>query len=471
MDVVLFNSSTIGSKEDVIEMSGAYPRIGIASIAAYLLEHGVDVRIVDPELKKLSIEDIKKEISKFNPAIVGLPAYTEEIHNAAIIAEAVKEFSPDTITVVGGPHPSAIPIETLEEFESFDIAVVGEGEITLNEIASGKDLKNIQGIAYRINGEIKRNVDREPISNLDEMPFPAWQLYDLNEYRGRSLASGFGKNENSLELPVEGARGCPSNCSFCFRLAGNKIRFKSTKKVVDDIERCIKKFGANKIYFTEGTFGVKKKFAFELCNIIIERGLNNSVTWSTGARVDIDIDLLRKMKEAGCNFIGFGVESGDSDILKGVGKNISPEQSIKIFEICKKIGIKTEANFILGLPYETKETAMKTIKLASKLKADYANFAILVPFPGTKVYEMALKNEAGLKIKSKDWRMYGKQMGEALESENLTYKELKKLQMKAYRSFYLKPSNIGALLRRLSYNRIIYILKYFLENNKIAIQK
>ncbi len=459
MDVVLFNSSAIGSKEDVIEMSGAYPRIGIAAIAAYLLENDISVKIIDPELKQLTIEDIKKEVVRLNPNIIGLPAYTEEINNAAIIARAVKEVSPDTRLVVGGPHPSAIPIETLQEFNSFDIAIIGEGEMTFLDIAKGKDLESIEGIAYRKDGNIYRNTNREPILDLDKLPFPAWQLYDLNEYRGRSLASGFGEKGNSLELPIEGARGCPSKCSFCFRLAGNKIRFKSAQKIVDDIERCVRKLDANKIYFTEGTFGVKKKFAFELCDMIIERSLN-SVTWSTGARVDVDVDVLKKMKDAGCNFIGFGVESGDIDILTGVGKNISPEQSIKIFELCKEIGIKTEANFILGLPYETKETATRTIELASKLKADYANFAILVPFPGTKVYEMALKNEAGLKIKSKDWRMYGKQMGEALESETLPYKELKKLQMKAYRSFYLKPRNFGALLRRLSLNRIVYGLKH-----------
>lgn len=459
MDVVLFNSSAIGSKEDVIEMSGAYPRIGIAAIAAYLLENDISVKIIDPELKQLTIEDIKKEVVRLNPYIIGLPAYTEEINNAAIIAMAVKEVSPDTWLVVGGPHPSAIPIETLQEFNSFDIAIIGEGEMTFLDIAKGKDLESIEGIAYRKDGNIYRNTNREPILDLDKLPFPAWQLYDLNEYRGRSLASGFGEKGNSLELPIEGARGCPSKCSFCFRLAGNKIRFKSAQKIVDDIERCVKKFGANKIYFTEGTFGVKKKFAFELCDMIIESGLNR-VTWSTGARVDVDIEVLKKMKNAGCNFIGFGVESGDIDILNGIGKNIRPEQSIKIFELCKEIGIKTEANFILGLPYETKETAMRTIELATKLKADYANFAILVPFPGTKVYEMALKNEVGLKIKSKDWRMYGKQMGEALESETLPYKELKKLQMKAYRSFYLKPRNLGALLRRLSLNRIVYGLKH-----------
>lgn len=226
MDVVLFNSSAIGSKEDVIEMSGAYPRIGIAAIAAYLLENDINVKIIDPELKQLTIEEIKKEVVRLNPDIIGLPAYTEEINNAAIIARAVKEVSPDTKLVVGGPHPSAIPVETLQEFNSFDIALIGEGEMTFLDIAKGKDLESIEGIAYRKDGNIYRNKDREPIRDLDKLPFPAWQLYDLNEYRGRSLASGFGGKGSSLELPIEGARGCPSKCSFCFRLAGNKIRFK-----------------------------------------------------------------------------------------------------------------------------------------------------------------------------------------------------------------------------------------------------
>lgn len=460
MSIVLFNSSVISKPVDIVQRTGAHLRIGIASIAAVLLENDIDVSILDPEAEKLDLNALKYKIQKIRPEVVGLPAYTEELFNAAAIAKNIKEVCPDTKIIIGGPHASAIPTETLEEFDSFDVAVIGEGEETFLNIVLGKKLETIKGIAYRENEQIIRTDPSPLISDLNSLPYPAWNLYDLNRYHAVSLPGFFEKRISHLELPVEGARGCPFNCIFCFRVTGRTIRFKSPERIVDEIERCIE-FGADHIIFNEGTFGINKRLAIRTCDEIIKRGLQEKITWSTESRVDtLDMELLSKMKEAGCYGIGVGVESGDPEILKIIGKNIRPEQSIKIFEICKKLGIKTEANFILGLPFENRESILKTIELAKKIKADNANFAILVPFPGTEVYNLAMKNQGGLKIKTKNWRLYGKQLGEALEHENLSYKELKKLQMKAYRSFYLRPSKIKAFIERASSEKIIYGLKH-----------
>jgi len=457
MQVVLFNSPVISSKEDVIEMSGGCPRIGIASIAAYLLENGIDVSIVDPEVEGLNLG----EIQRIQPEIVGIPAYTEEVFDAAIIAKCVKEISPGTIVVVGGPHASAIPEETLKEFDSFDIAVVGEGEFALLDIALKKPLEMIPGIVYRDGSSIKYNQARHEISDLDSLPLPAWHLYRLNAYRGRELSSGFARRNRHLELPVEGARGCPFGCVFCFRIAGRRVKFRSPKRVVDDVKRCVHEFEAERIYFVEGTLAVNRDLTVEVCDEIINSGLHREITWSAGPRIDtVDFELLGKMKRAGCDFLGFGVESGDPQILKLIGKNTSMEQAIEVFKMCKKLRIKTEANFIIGLPGETKESILKTIELAKKLEADYANFAILVPFPGTEVYKMACDGPGDIKIKSKDWKLYGKQMGEALEHANFPPGELKRLQMKAYRAFYLRPSKVRSLAGRVSPGRIVYGLKH-----------
>jgi radical SAM superfamily enzyme YgiQ (UPF0313 family) len=457
MQVVLFNSPVISSKEDVIEMSGGCPRIGIASIAAYLLENGIDVSIVDPEIEGLDLD----EIQGMQPDIVGIPAYTEEVLDAAAIAKGVKEICPGTIVVVGGPHPSAIPEETLKEFGSFDIAVVGEGEFALLDIALKKPLEMIPGIAYRDGASIRQNQARHEISDINSLPLPAWHLYYLNAYRGGGLSSGFAKKNRLLELPVEGARGCPYGCAFCFRIAGRRVQIRSPKRVIDDVARCVHEFKAERIYFVEGTFAVNRRLAIEVCDEIMNSGLQREITWSAGPRVDtVDFELLQKMKGAGCDFLGFGVESGDPQILKLIGKNTSTEQAIEVFKMCKKLGIKTEANFIIGLPGETNESISRTIELAKRLEADYANFAILVPFPGTEVYKMACDGPGDIKVKSKDWKLYGKQVGEAIEHANFLPGELKKLQMKAYRSFYLRPSKVRALAGRLSVGRIAYGLKH-----------
>ncbi len=456
--VLLFNSPIVKHKRDQLEMGNLYPRIGIASIASTLLRNGVEVGIVDPEIEDLP--DIINRIHKFKPDIVGIPAYTEEIHDAAYTSATIKKIDGEILTVIGGPHSSAIPIETLKEFDSFDIAVMGEGELTMLDIVLKKNIADVAGIAYRDNGQIKCTEKRPVISNLDALPYPAWELFDIEKYRGGNILSGFSGKGKSLEIPVESARGCPYKCIFCYRVNGREIRFKSPKRTVDEVEKCVTEFNATKIHFVEGTFGVNKKNAIEMCDELIRRGLNKKITWSSGGRVNVlDRKLLMKMKESGCEYLGFGVESGDQAILDKIGKGITIAQIIKVFELCKDVGIKTEANFIIGHPDDTEETVLKTIKFAKKLNTDHVTFAILVPFPGTKVTEMAEDNVNGLKIVTKDWRLYGKQLGYALELEDLPYKKLVKLQTKAYREFYFRPSKLLGFVSRLSLKRVIYVIK------------
>ena len=456
--VLLFNSPVRQQKRDPFEMENLYPRIGIASIAAYLQEDGIEVYIIDPEAEGLDSNGVKNRISRVSPDIVGIPAYTEEIHDAAYTAKFVKEINPDIMTVIGGPHASAIPFETLKEFSVFDIAVMGEGESTLLDIALGHKLEGMKGIAFR-DENIVVNEKRPSISSLDSLPFPAWHLYDIDRYRGSGLTSGFKKKRAALEIPVESARGCPFNCIFCYRVCGN-IRFKSSKRVADEVEWAVSEFGATKIHFVEGTFGVNKRLAIELCDELIRRGLNRKITWSSGARSDIsDRELLRKMKNSGCVYLGYGSESGDDEILKIIRKDITTDQIERAFELCKEIGIETEANFILGHPFESEETAHKTMNFARNLKAVRATFAILVPFPGTAVRQMAEENVGGLKILTNDWSIYGKQVGGALELEQLPLEKLIGLQTKAYRKFYLRPDRFLKFVNLLSLKRVLYGLK------------
>lgn len=452
--VILFNAPIPTKKADVFEMQKSFPRIGIASMAAYLLTNNVEVKVVDPEVQ--SWGEIEKLLKEFNPKVVGVPAFTSEIFAANETLGIVKGILPNVLGVVGGAHASALPRRTLEEFPDVDIVVMAEGEQTLTEITQGVSLGEIRGIGYRDHSQnIQINECRELIEDLDRLPYPAWQLYDLEKYKAGGVISGFGKNKQQLDLPVEGARGCPFDCKFCFRINGKSIRFKSPQRIVAEVERNIREFGADTIFFVEGTFGVNKVQTYEMCEELIRRRLNQKISWSTGGRVNVlDEFLLKKMKESGCVFLGYGVESGDQDLLNKMGKNITLQQIYDSFDICRKVGIKSEANFILGHIGETERSLGKTIRFARKLKADYANFAIMVPFPGTEIFAMAVKGENNFKIKSYDWRLYGKQIGAAMEFAHIPHETMIKLQTKAYLYFFLTPRRFLRLLGRLTPGRI-----------------
>jgi radical SAM superfamily enzyme YgiQ (UPF0313 family) len=441
----------VKDKKQLIEV---FPNIGLAYIGAYLLRNGIDVKILDPRLDNLSLKEFKKEFIKYKPDIIGFSSYTEEIPDLINMIKNVKEIDKDCLTVLGGPHASALPIQTLKECSSLDVAVYGEGEKTLLEIANCRDLKNIKGIAFRKNGKIKLNKHR-PLEDLNLLPFPAWELFDLKRYIGHYMDKPKPILRKELELMISTSRGCPYNCMFCFKgIEG--YRFRDPINVVDELERDIFNFGAKRIQFTDATFGAYEKQAIGICNEIVKRGLQDKIKWFAGTRVDVaNKKLLESMKKAGCSCVFFGVESSNSKILKSSRKNTTTKQVIKAFSLAKKIGLETQASFILGLPGETKQSILNTIKFAKNLNANYAVFSILVPFPGTKAYEMAKKEESGFKLSSCNWSDFGKQIGKSIELKNITNDELKMLQKKAYFEFYSKPSRIIYLLRTLGLRKLL----------------
>lgn len=458
--IILFNSPWIKGKQDVVEEENIHLRIGIATIAAYLRGKGIDVAVIDSD-DKSQIDKLKA----FSPQFVGIPAYTFEIYDTARTAEIVKAVLPQSQLIVGGPHPSALPRETLEEFPIFDFVVMGEGEETLKEIVEDKkEIEEIEGIAYRRNRTIKVNPRRKPIQPLDILSISAWDLYDLERYkinwhRSRSRLK-FKSKDDILYIPIESMRGCPYDCIFCFRINDRSVRFKSPSRVIDEMRRVISQFGVNRFYFVDPTFGINKRLALELCNEIIKYELNTKITWEVSSRVDVvDEELLIKMKEAGCDTIGFGVESGDDEILKKSGKNISCQKIIDTIKLCNKVGMTVGTSFILGHPFETKETLKKTIKFAKKLPIATTNFAIMVPFPGTEVRQMAKNRIGGLRILTDKWDVYGKQIGMTMDLEQIPRRDLIYYQTRAYLEFYLFPCRWRYFFYHLTLERLIYSLK------------
>lgn len=428
------------------------PHLGLGYLAAVLEKAEHEVEVIDCVAEKLTIGDLSLKLSEFKPQVVGITATTCEISDASEVAKMVKEINPEITTVVGGAHVTALPKKTLEEFPHFDVGIFSEGEMSFVALAEKlekkKGFRGIPNLAFRENSRIVLGPS-EYLKDLDSLPFPAWEKFDLTKYKG---VLGFFKK---LELPITSGRGCPHRCVFCQRAMGGLVRLRSPKNVILEIERGIA-LGAKTFNFCDDTFTVAKGRVLEICQGIVDRGLQESISWVCETRVDsVDGETLIAMKRAGCKLTQFGVESGDPKVLKHSNKKITLPQVRAAFSLSRKIGLKTYMFLIFGLPYETEDSIKRTIDFLMEVAPDYVTIGILVPFPGTEVLEMAKKNIGGLELVTRDWDDFQKQFGQAIRLKNLPSAKLQSYQSLAYRRFYLRPSRIINLFKLASFGGIL----------------
>ena len=437
MRVLLFNSCAVSAPSDHLQRLAPHLRVGPAVIAACLRRDGHETHILDPRADGMGLEPSLRAAVALRPDLVGFSAFTEEIADAAALAAGIKSACPDALTVVGGYHASALPQRTLEEFSDFDLSVSGEGEGPMSALTSGLPYGEIAGLAWRDgNGQIRVNPAVTRFPALDELPPPAWDLYDHAKY-------GF-------RLPVEPSRTCPFRCNFCFQATSETARFKSPEHIIDEIEEGVGRYGAQEISFgSAGAFPLKRSHAMAVCDRMMARDIR--VPWITATRADaLDRDLLAAMKASGCVYVSLGIETGDQEILSRCNKGLRLEQAEETIRLIREAGIESEMCFIIGLPGETRESLQKTRKFAMAMRpyATMASFAILTPFPGSEVFHMAESGQQGMGLATRDWSLYSKQGGTALHHGQFTAKELKRWQARLYMEFYLgSPAKAFGMLR------------------------
>lgn len=408
-----------------------YPSISIGYLASYLLKKGIDVKVFDAKLGRKTVEQTISEIISLRPKILGISSFTHMIMTADKIATAVKKILPDTTIVVGGFHVTFLPERSLKEFPVYDFLIVGEGELALyalvEALLNGHGYKDIPGVAFRKNGKYIVNGRGEIPDCLDELGMPAWDLFpkeDMEKYVKR--------------LPLITQRGCPFHCNFCSRPYGNKVRTRSIEHIVAEVERDLTEYGCNELVFYDETFTVNKKHVFGLCNMFIEKRLNERFNWYAGVHANtVDLELLRKMKQAGCFYLGFGVESGDEDIIASMGKGVTKERVIKAAKMIKQAQIPLGTFFLFGHPNETLKQCKETIALAVAMNPKIPCFGIVVPYPGSQIWELASRGQGGYKLISQDWSDYNKQIGNSVELDGLPRNTLERLQLEAYAKVYL----------------------------------
>jgi radical SAM superfamily enzyme YgiQ (UPF0313 family) len=429
MKVLMINPPYSSSKYKFIGLVA--PPLGIAYIAAMLEKNGVTVKILDSPALEIDHETVKNEIKKYSPDIVAVTSVTPTIESALKTAQISKEACPSAFTVLGGYHPTFTYQEILKN-DFVDIVVCGEGEQTMVElvdaIEKGQDLRDVNGIATKNFKTAPRNI----IENLDSIPFPARHLLPMDEYKILNMKLTTGT--------IVSGRGCPYKCSFCASSAmhGQKLRLRSAENVVDEMEHLVNDHNIEMVAFMDDTFTLNKNRVYEICEIIKERGLDNY--WGCTARVDtISEELLKTMKDAGCITMFLGVESADQQLLNEVNKKININRIKKTFELTKKYDMRTIASVVLGMPGDTKRSILSTIKFVKTLEPSYAVFSLATPYPGTDFY---LKAASENLIKINDWSKYTL-LSPVLETVDCSLDELKKLQKKAFKEFYLRPSYIA----------------------------
>ncbi len=405
-----------------------FVRTSLAFLAGYLREHGdFDIKCIDAKFEKLSFREVAERAVKWQPDVIAFTAFTNEIKPAAYTAGLIKKAMPGVTTVIGGVHITAIPEQTIRQFPTFDIGVVGEGEETFFELC--RELKNIKpdlsavaGLALRDEGgNVFLTRPRARILDQDSIPLPAWDLLPPAE-----------------EYYIHTERGCPFNCVFCMNPNGKVARTRSNKKTIEEIEWLIRDFKAKRISFGDELFSVDMPRASELMDLMIEKKIGERVKWDVQTHVAyVNDELLGKMKAANIDKLEMGVETGDEASLKRMGKATNVGMILKSFNLARQHKIKTGSFMLLGQPNETHRTIWRTIRFGIKINPTEPIFGTMVPYPGTEVARLAAKGEAGFRLLSTNWDEFNKQFNGSLEFTNISRNALEWYQIIGYVSVFI----------------------------------
>jgi anaerobic magnesium-protoporphyrin IX monomethyl ester cyclase len=440
------------------------PHLGLAYLAAVSERRGDEVLLFDADVEDEPIADV---VRRFRPDIVGITANTPQVKQAWRTAEAIKSVR-DVPIVIGGPHPSVLPLESAER-PGIDIVARGEGEEIWMEICGAVDkamaadpdftardlldpqtrlLDPILGITFKTHdGEIHNHPDHPPIADLDSLPWPAYRVFKMERYTNLQPATDAIDGAKSFSILT--SRGCPYRCSFCSQsIMPHKWRARSAENVLAEWRHLVEELGAQEIGVLDDSANIRVERLLKLSDLLIENKLNH-VPWIfvNGIRANLaSRELLAKMKAAGLKRTAFGVESGDPDILRSIDKRVDLDTVRRAFKDAKDVGLETIGFFIIGLPGETEETMERTIRFACELDPMIANFSMLTPYPGTKAYEIA-RQQGHMLVN--DWEDYIFFEGKArYEMGAMTAPIIERKWKESYRRFYLRPHRIVRTLAR-----------------------
>ena len=378
----------------VLEHNPYYPQIpiGTAYILSALRELGIEPDILDLQLHKFNPSEFSSMLKRETYDVICYGFLFNSYQLAQQISQLTQAHSPNSRLIIGGSAPTASPEFCLRSLQA-NYAVIGEADDTIKEvinaICGNQRLDTIKGICYWLNGKPTLTAPRQACRNIDELPFPAYDRFDMQTYLRAAIPPGHRHNRYATVLT---SRGCPYQCNFCFHTGG--FRFRSAGNVIEELEWLVRNYQVDFVYFIDDVFMFSKKRVEELCDAILKSGL--TFHFKIKARVNlVDAEMLATLKRAGCVSIFYGIESADQGILDYMNKKNTVEQILNAIRLTQEAGILVHTSGMLGQPPETVETAEKTIALMAELNDGHENhprvLCALTPYPGSEVYHYAVR--------------------------------------------------------------------------------
>jgi radical SAM superfamily enzyme YgiQ (UPF0313 family) len=364
------------------------PPLGLGYIASVLQKNNYHVKIAD--MFDYSWKEVSRKIKKEDADIVGISCFTPIRVQAFNIAKIAKQYNPNVKIIMGGSHATFLP-HHIFQLSPTDVVVLGEGEITALEVIKaldkGKELSKVKGIVFKRKRKLIRTGLRPFIKNLDILPFPSYNNFELKRYVSMVDNKKYHKAKRGSIIT---SRGCPFSCQFCSLSPfwGRCWRSRSTNNVVDEIEYLNQELGIQHLYISDPTFTVNRKRVIEICKEILKRKID--IAWFIETRVDlVDKEMLGWCKKAGCHEIQYGIESGSPLILKTINKGFTVPQIRKAFKISHEVGLEASAFLMVGNPNESRKTIDETIKLVKEIKPTSFRISVTMLYPATPLYNLA----------------------------------------------------------------------------------
>lgn len=411
--------------------------LGLLYVAAYLRQHtGITPRIIDATVDGLGLDDIRRIITEEKPDIVGMSVLTFNLLNCLQVSEIIKAVSPGTKVCYGGWHPTLYPKETLS-LPSVDMIALGEGEETFTELVkNGLSPAGIPGLGYKERAadgteKLVLTGPRQPIQDLDSIPFPAYDLVDISKY-SNLLAS------DKRSITITASRGCPHACIFC-DIRRTKYRFRSAKNILSEIDLYYKK-GITEFFIQDDNFTIDRRRILEFCRLLTEGGYR--IKYKISSRVDsLDNETMSVLRQSGCYRIYFGVESGSQRLLDYLEKGIKVEDIRRSFRLAEKYGIDACAYIMIGIPGETPEDIDLTRKLLKDIRPAHLHCSICTPMPATVLYNKLLAEK---RFTSDYWLEFARKPNKDFKTPfaltEVPAEELRALQNSIQKQFYMNPA-------------------------------